>query len=143
MLRLPNFQWRRAALTAHDLHHVITRYPCTMRGECLVTAWEFGAGTMPHWAATLFFLPLVLAGTLWSPRRMFRAFRHGRRTESLHGRTITDAMLDAPLVPTADAAAPGGRWTWTELRYFAGLLLGAAGIVLSPLTIAILFAILA
>ena len=27
-IRLPNFQWRRRALLAHDLHHVLTGYPC-------------------------------------------------------------------------------------------------------------------
>jgi len=33
-LRLPNFRWRRRAIARHDLHHILTSYPCTLRGEC-------------------------------------------------------------------------------------------------------------
>jgi hypothetical protein len=66
-LRLPNFRWRRKAILAHDLHHVLTGYPCTMRGECQMAAWEFGAGRMPHWGATMFCFPLVLVGLFWAP----------------------------------------------------------------------------
>lgn len=83
-LRLPNFHWRKKAILAHDLHHVLTGYPCTMRGECQVAAWEFGAGAMPHWGARMFCLPLVLLGVLWSPRRIWRAFASGRQAKSLH-----------------------------------------------------------
>ncbi len=96
-LRLPNFQWRRRAILAHDLHHVLTGYPCTMRGEFQMAAWEFGAGPMPHWCAALFCLPLVLVGLVWSPRRIAEAFRAGRRCRSLHGSRAIDALLVMPL----------------------------------------------
>jgi hypothetical protein len=93
VVRLPNFNWRRRAILAHDLHHVLTGYPCTMRGEFQMAAWEFGAGPMPHWAAAAFCLPLVAAGLFWSPRRMMLAFRAGRRSRSLHGSNATDVLL--------------------------------------------------
>jgi len=96
-LRLPNFRWRRRAILAHDLHHVLTGYPCTMRGEFQMAAWEFGAGPMPHWGAAMFCLPLILIGLVWSPRRMIRAFRAGRRSRSLHGSAAAEAVLDLPL----------------------------------------------
>ncbi len=32
-VRVPNFEWRRQAILAHDLHHVLTGLPCGMRGE--------------------------------------------------------------------------------------------------------------
>ncbi len=84
-LRLPNFGWRRRALAAHDLHHLMTGYPMTMRGEFQMAAWELGAGRYPHWGASLMCTPLVLAGLLWSPAAILRAFRAGRRNRSLYG----------------------------------------------------------
>lgn len=95
-MRLPNFAWRRRAILAHDLHHMLTGYPCTLRGEFQIAAWEFGAGPMPHWAAALFCLPLIAAGLLWSPRRMVRAFRAGRHAHSLHGSMEIAALLNLP-----------------------------------------------
>ena len=83
-LRLPNFEWRRRAIRAHDLHHLMTGYPMTMRGEFQMAAWEYGAGRYPHWGATLFCAPLILIGLCWSPRAMWRAWRDGRRSQSLY-----------------------------------------------------------
>lgn len=83
-LRFPNFRWRRHALEAHDLHHLMTGYPMTMRGEFQLAAWEFGAGRYPHWGATLFCAPLIVAGLLWSPSRILNAYMSGRRSRSLY-----------------------------------------------------------
>ena len=84
-LTLPNFSWRRRALRAHDLHHAMTGYPMTIRGEFQMAAWEFGAGRYPDWRATLFCAPLLFAGLFWSPSRMLTAYKAGRRSESLYG----------------------------------------------------------
>ena len=89
VLRFPNFTWRRRALRAHDLHHLMAGYPMTMRGEFQMAAWELGAGRYRDWRATLFCSPLILAGLLWSPRRMLAAFERGRRSQSLYS-TLTD-----------------------------------------------------
>ena len=83
-LRFPSFEWRRRAIAAHDLHHAMTGYPMTMRGEFQLAAWEFAAGRYPHWGATLFCAPLLLIGLLWSPRRIVAAFKAGRKTKSLY-----------------------------------------------------------
>ena len=91
-LRLPNFAWRRRAIQAHDLHHLMTGYPMTMRGELQMAAWEFGAGSYPDWRATLFCGPLIIAGLFWSPSRMLAAYKAGRRSESLYG--ALDACMD-------------------------------------------------
>lgn len=83
-LRFPGFAWRRRALRAHDLHHAMTGFPMTLRGELQMAAWELGAGRYPHWGATLFCSPLILVGLLWSPTAMWRAWRDGCRTRSLY-----------------------------------------------------------
>lgn len=85
VIRLPNWRWRREAVTRHDLHHVLTGYPCTMSGEMQIAAWEFAAGRYRHWGATLFCLPLAIAGFVCAPRRTARAFRRGLNSTSLYG----------------------------------------------------------
>jgi len=94
---LPNFAWRRRAIDAHDVHHLLTGYPCTVEGELLIAAWEFGAGRYPHWGATLFCGPLVLAGLFYMPRRILEAWRRGRRSRSLYRNTDLDRLADLPL----------------------------------------------
>ncbi len=96
-LRLPNFAWRRRAVLAHDLHHLATGYPCSLKGECQIAAWEFAAGPMPHWVASLFCSPLIPLGFIWAPWQTWRAFRDGRRCCSLHGQPLGADVLAAPL----------------------------------------------
>ena len=135
-LRLPNFAWRRQAILAHDLHHVLTGYPCTLGGECQMAAWEFGAGRMPHWGAALFCLPLVPLGLLWAPRRMLRAFVDGRRSHSLHDSTAIDRLLAAPLsaARTDIVSSTAGR-PWPDHARFVLLILQACSIPLTPLAL--------
>jgi hypothetical protein len=133
-LVLPNLAWRRRAIEAHDLHHVLTGYACTMSGECEMAAWEFGAGRMPHWGATLFCLPLVLAGLVFVPRRMFRAFAAGRRSHSLHGAEDCQRWIAGPLstalVELTNQEAAGG--TWSNSTAFALLILRCCAITVLP-----------
>jgi hypothetical protein len=134
-IRLPNFSWRKRAILAHDLHHLVTAYPCTLRGECQMAAWEFGAGRMPHWAARVFCLPLVLLGLGWSPRSTWRAFLSGRQSRSLHGATLDQRVLAAPFDALhADLAAPRRRIGALPAHLlFARLVIEAMLIVSSPL----------
>jgi hypothetical protein len=97
VIRLPNFEWRKRALLAHDLHHVLTGIPCGLRGEFQMAAWEFGAGPMPRWGAALFCLPLALIGLLVTPRRVLRAYAAGRRSRTLHNSDMIDDVLAMPL----------------------------------------------
>jgi len=108
-IRLPNFKWRRQAILAHDLHHVLTGYPCNMRGEFQMAAWEFGAGPMPHWAAAAFCLPLIVLGLFWSPLRMLAAFRAGRGSRTLHREKALDTLLALPL-PLARSLVCSPAW---------------------------------
>jgi len=91
VLRFRNFAWRRRALRAHDLHHLMAGYPMTMRGEFQMAAWEVGAGRYPDWRATCFCSPLIALGLLWSPRRMIAAFKAGRRSQSLYSSLSEEA----------------------------------------------------
>jgi hypothetical protein len=92
-----NFNWRKRALFTHDLHHVVTGYPCTMKGEMQVATWEFAAGRFPNVFSNLFCLPLVAAGTLLIPRKTFKAFQSGQQSRSLFAFDIGQDVRDWPL----------------------------------------------
>ena len=96
-LRLNNFQWRKHALAHHDLHHLLTGYPCTLAGELQIAAWEFAAGRFPHIFSTLFCLPLVGIGTITMPIRSFDAFVVGRRSKTLYATPLTNTLLSLEL----------------------------------------------
>jgi hypothetical protein len=94
---MPNFRWRSVALPMHDLHHVLTGYPCTPAGEFEMAAWEFAAGRYPHACATAFCLPLVGIGALACPRRTFAAFVRGRASRTLYARGLSQQVLETPV----------------------------------------------
>jgi hypothetical protein len=138
-VRFPNFGWRRAAILRHDLHHVLVGYDCTMRGEFQMAAWEFAAGRFPHAAATLFCLPLVAAGLLWSPRAIWSAYRKGRNARSLYGIELTGATLGAP-ISAVSAAMAQPRTSSTraaDIISFCALIFRAFLIVSAPVVITI------
>lgn len=108
---LPNTPARVRAVRYHDLHHVVTGYRTDLRGEAEISAWELGAGCKDMVAAWFLNLGAFGLGTALAPRRLFRAFARGRRSETLYGRpfeplltaTIGEVRRDAGL-EAADAA---------------------------------------
>lgn len=140
---LPNFGWRSKALPVHDLHHLLTGYPCSPAGEFEMAAWEFAAGRYPHPAATAFCLPLVGFGAVLSPRRTFAAFLRGRGSRTLYAQGLTPevlqtsvAQLQSVVLPAANRK-PGGA---DRLAYL-GLVLASWCWALAPF--ALLAAVLA
>lgn len=90
-----NFKWRQQAIAHHDLHHIVTGYPCTLIGEMQLATWEFAAGRFPNIYANLFCLPLVAVGTVLIPGKLWAAFRHGRQSQSLFNTPITGELLNS------------------------------------------------
>lgn len=89
----PNSAGRVRAVRFHDLHHILTGYATDTMGELEIAAWELGAGCKDFLAAWQLNLGGLAAGMVASPRRMLRAFRRGRRSESLYGRDL-EALLE-------------------------------------------------
>jgi hypothetical protein len=136
-VRLPNFAWRRRALPLHDIHHLVTGYPCSVSGELQIAAWEFAAGRYPHVMATLFCLPLLAIGAIGTPRRSFAAYVRGRSSRTLyrHFEALDVELMDVDtlqrnLVPARPASAtPRDRIAWM------GLALCSMALVVTPLAI--------
>ncbi|HVU00850.1 MAG TPA: hypothetical protein VHE30_03830 [Polyangiaceae bacterium] len=89
----PNTPARKRAVRYHDLHHLLTGYRTDVRGEFEISAWEIGSGCRDFVAAWQLNLSGMAGGVFLCPRRTFRAFLRGRRSENFYGRSYDDALL--------------------------------------------------
>src|SRR5436305_12839289 len=89
---LPNTAGRVRAVKYHDLHHVLTEYPTTWRGEAEIGAWEVATGCAGHYPAWLLNLEAFAIGLVINPRGVFRAFVRGRRSGNLYRRRFGDEL---------------------------------------------------
>jgi len=145
---LPNTAGRVAAVKLHDLHHVLTEYPTTWRGEAEISAWEVSSGGLQRfWAGWWLDLMNVAQGLVVNPRGIYRGFMRGRNTANLFATAYNDKLLDglvgeyrnrlklenAALPPSvADHLAFGFWVTVSALIYMVSV----GPLVLTPLLIA-------
>ena len=93
---LPNTAGRVKAVKLHDLHHVLTEYPTTWRGEAEISAWEVGAGGLRrYYAGWLLDLMNIAQGLVVNPRGVYRAFMRGRRNSNLFATECSDELLSS------------------------------------------------
>jgi len=91
---LPNTAGRVRAVKLHDLHHVLTEYPTTWRGEAEISAWELGSGGLKKYYAGWILDILNLAqGLVVNPVGLYRGFMRGRRSKNLFSTQFTDEIL--------------------------------------------------
>lgn len=94
----PNFEARRCILFPHDVHHLLTGYETSWRGEAEIGGFELASGCRRFWAAWMFNSGGFLFGLVIAPQRMFRAFVHGRRCRNFYGadeRAVAALTVDA------------------------------------------------
>jgi len=89
----PNTEGRRRAVRFHDVHHVLTEYPTTWRGEFEIAAWEIATGIGGRWEAWLLDLLGFACGLVVFPRSVHRAFQRGRQGTNLHFSEWNEAIL--------------------------------------------------
>lgn len=92
-LWFPNTDARRRCVPLHDLHHVLTEYPTTWRGETEIGAWEVATGIRQHYVGWLLDLLGFAMGLVINPRGVFRAFVRGRRSRNLYDEEWHEGML--------------------------------------------------
>ena len=92
---LPNTEGRRRAVKLHDLHHVLTEYPTTWRGEAEISAWEIGAGGLRRYYAGWWLdIMNVAQGFVVNPRGVYRGFMRGRQNLNLYSLAFNDELLE-------------------------------------------------
>ena len=83
----------RDALIVHDVHHVLTGWDTSYRGEAQLAVWELASGGCRRnaffWADRVIF---VLIGLFLCPRRLPAAFKRGRRSRNLYGFRSSDLL---------------------------------------------------
>ncbi len=83
-LYIPNFKARRKAVIKHDIHHIVTGYRSTFKGESEIGAWEIGSGCKHYWAAWVLDASGFMTGIVFNLWGVLKAFARGRRTRNLY-----------------------------------------------------------
>ena len=93
----PNSAGRRRAVRIHDLHHVLTGYDTSLRGESEIAAWELASGCGGYWAAWGLNAAALALGLALYPRRCRSAWLRGRRSRNLYQEGWREALLEESL----------------------------------------------
>lgn len=150
----PNTVARVKAVRFHDIHHVLTEYPTTWKGESEIGAWEVATGCATHYQAWLLNLLAFAIGLAINPRGVYRAFMRGRRSRNLYRTTFNDELLmrnvgdvrrELDLDKTHAPPATADRrafifWSLASAATFAGTW---AAVVLPPAFLLLLIFVLA
>lgn len=92
---LPNTAGRREAVKFHDLHHIVTEYPTTWRGEAEISAWEVGSGGLRRfYAGWLLDLMNIAQGVVINPHGVYRGFMRGRQASNLYDEKFDESLLN-------------------------------------------------
>jgi hypothetical protein len=86
----PNFSARRKAVLKHDIHHLLTGYSTSLKGECEICAWEIGSGCKKYWAAFVLDTGGIMIGIPFYFSGTISAFARGRKTKNLYDDLITN-----------------------------------------------------
>lgn len=95
---VPNWPGRGRSLSVHDLHHALTHYDTSLRGEAETAAWELARGCGRHAIAWVLQPQALAFGLFACPRRTWRAFVRGRGGENLYAHPYaSEELLARPL----------------------------------------------
>jgi hypothetical protein len=140
----PNFDARRKAVFKHDVHHILTGYTSTLKGETEIGAWEIASGCRHYWVAFILDLHGVMMGLLINPLGVYKAFVKGRRTKNLYDDALPDEqVMDTPIAEIRERLLLNnysGKGNLIDMVLFLLLLL--FGVVYSVLSILLLLPVL-
>jgi hypothetical protein len=93
---LPNTKARVDAVKFHDIHHLLTGYPATLRGEAEIGGWEIASGCGKYYAAWVLNFGSLFYGLLFFPGAVYNAFMRGRKckTNLYHDVRYDDHLLN-------------------------------------------------
>lgn len=127
-LWLPNISARVDAAKIHDVHHLLTGYPASLRGEAEIGAWEIAAGCGRYWVAWLLNLGAFAYGIIFFPKALFAAFMRGRKSHTSLYRSADSALnlMEQNLGTLREKVGTDrtDRNTVPDLVIFAGLVSG-------------------
>jgi hypothetical protein len=142
-LRLPNTDARKRVLPLHDLHHALTGYRANLLGEAEIGAWELGSGLGRHTVGYVLDLFTLSWSSFVAPRRVFRAFLRGRRSDNFYRDPLPldPAVLELDVDDVRERLGlhrdPPSHATAADVLVFMGwclasLAMGVVGLVVLP-----------
>lgn len=83
----------KQSLATHDIHHALTEYPTTLRGEVEIAAWELASGGC-HRHLVFWFdrLGAFALGLLVYPKVTLRALRRGWGSRNLYRMNLQEIL---------------------------------------------------
>jgi hypothetical protein len=93
-LWMPNTKGRVAAVRFHDLHHIVTGYDTSWKGEAEIAAWEIASGCANHYAAWFLNSAAMSIGLAIDFNSVARAFWRGRCSGNLYRQHFDEGWLD-------------------------------------------------
>jgi len=136
-LPLPNIPARRKVVAQHDLHHALTGYDATLRGEAEMAAWEVASGCGLRWQPWFINLHAIAVGLVIAPRRTSRAFARGFGAQNLFGKPVNAELLARPLrAVRQELGIPPGNVPMDATRAFAFAACSAASIAMASMSVA-------
>lgn len=94
IIPLPNIKARIDAVKIHDIHHLITEYATTNKGEAEIGAWEIASGCGKYWVGWILNMGSFIIGMMFYQRALLKAFLKGRLVKkNLCYNTIYDNVL--------------------------------------------------
>jgi len=90
----PNSASRRRAVRLHDLHHVLTGYDTSLRGEAEIAAWELASGCRDYWAAWGLNAAMAAFGLVLYPRHVRAGWQRGRGGRNLYREGWHEGLLE-------------------------------------------------
>jgi hypothetical protein len=90
----PNTPGRVRAVKLHDIHHVLTEYDTSWRGEAQIAAWEIASGCGRRLAAWVLNLWAMAIGLVIAPRAVAAAFQRGCGAHNLYAHEFSPTLLD-------------------------------------------------
>jgi hypothetical protein len=139
--RMPNPKARKVAVPYHDINHVLTEYPASVVGECMIGGYEVGSGIDRYWLGWIISSQAMVLGLALAPRRVLGAYARGRRSRSTYTLRLDDDLLDKTVGSVRRelgiASRPELKPTLLDIVTFAGHCTATvAGHLMPPLGVA-------
>ena len=114
---LPNTKSRVEVAKIHDIHHILTGYEATLRGEAEIAGWEIASGCDHYGVAWFFNLGSFFYGMFFFPKSLFNAFLRGCKVKTnyyhLHypypqmlSKTVGEMRTEVDPLSASDSPAP-------------------------------------
>lgn len=135
-LPIINLKSRKKALLFHDIHHILTGYDTSLKGEAEISAWEIAAGGWGRlWYVWMIVLSGFAMGVVFFPGATRRAFEAGKRHKNAYVCGFTHPQILTMKMQALQAEIEKGGTEQRGYRFWA--ILSVSIFFVAPLILAL------